>query len=75
MVKKLTRTGNSVALVLDKALLEQTGLDEDSEVEVSSDGRVIVVTPVRDKKRDARLRDAVGRAHREYGWVFKKLAE
>lgn len=38
MKKKLTRTGNSVALVLDRPLLEQLGMDEGSEVEVSSNG-------------------------------------
>ena len=27
MIKKLTRTGNSIALVLDKPLLEELGLD------------------------------------------------
>jgi antitoxin component of MazEF toxin-antitoxin module len=30
MIKKLTRAGNSVALVLDKPLLEQLGLEERS---------------------------------------------
>jgi hypothetical protein len=28
--KKLTRTGNSLALVLDRALLEQTGVNADT---------------------------------------------
>jgi antitoxin component of MazEF toxin-antitoxin module len=36
MIKKLTRTGNSIAAVLDKPLLEELGLDENSEVEIST---------------------------------------
>ena len=36
MVKKLTRTGNSVALVLDKELLEATGLHAGSTVDAGS---------------------------------------
>lgn len=36
MIKKLTRTGNSVALVLDRPLLAHLGLDENAEVELSS---------------------------------------
>lgn len=47
MIEKLTRTGNSVALVLDKPLLEELGLDDTSEVEISTNGDVLVVTPVR----------------------------
>ena len=45
MVKKLTRTGNSVALVLDKKILKATALDAASTAEVSTDGRVIIVSP------------------------------
>ena len=47
MIKKLTRTGNSIALVLDRPLLEELGLDENAEVEVSTNGQVIVITPKR----------------------------
>ncbi len=46
MIKNLTRTGNSVALVLDKQLLEAANLDPDDQVEVSTKGRVIVIAPV-----------------------------
>jgi antitoxin component of MazEF toxin-antitoxin module len=75
MQKKLTRTGNSLALVLEKPLLDQLGIGPETPLEVSTDGDVIVVTPVRDARRTAKLRHAVERAHERYGGVFKKLAE
>ena len=75
MIKKLTRSGNSLALVIDKPLLEALGLDADSSVEVSTDGEVIVIAPVRDRKRSARLAEVVAEAHERYGGVFKRLAE
>jgi antitoxin component of MazEF toxin-antitoxin module len=75
MKKKLTRTGNSVALVLDRPLLEQLGMDEGSEVEVSSNGDVIVVTPVRGKDREARLRDAADKINSRYAGLFRRLSE
>jgi antitoxin component of MazEF toxin-antitoxin module len=34
MVKKITRTGNGLALMLDKPLLEQLGIDEQTELEI-----------------------------------------
>ncbi|PYQ61540.1 MAG: AbrB family transcriptional regulator, partial [Acidobacteria bacterium] len=46
MVKKLTRTGNSLALVIDKPLLETLGIDENTELEISTNGDLLVVTPV-----------------------------
>ncbi len=75
MTKKLTRTGNSLALVLDRQLLEATGIDAATPLEVSTDGDVIVVTPVRSGKRTERLRRVMERAHQRYAGVFKRLAE
>lgn len=75
MVKKLTRSGNSLALVIDKPLLEALRIDAETELEVSTDGDVLVVTPVRDRKRAARLNGIVAEAHERYGGVFKRLAE
>lgn len=75
MIKKLTRSGNSLALVIDKALLDELGIDAETELEVSSDGEVIVITPVRDADRSAKLADVVAEAHERYGGVFRRLAE
>lgn len=75
MLKKLTRTGNSLALVLDKPLLDQVGIDADTPLEVSTDGQVIVISPVRDRRRTAKLKTIVAEAHAKYGGVFRRLAE
>jgi antitoxin component of MazEF toxin-antitoxin module len=75
MRKRLTRTGNSVALVLDRPLLEATGMDSATTVEVSTNGDVIVVTPVRPKKRAAKLDEALEAINARYAGVFKRLAE
>jgi antitoxin component of MazEF toxin-antitoxin module len=75
MIKKLTKTGNSLALVLDKPLLDQAKIDADTPLEVSTDGDVIVISPVRDRRRTSRLKRIVAEAHRQYGGVFKRLAD
>ena len=75
MIKKLTRTGNSIAVVLDKPLLEQLGLDENAEVEVSTNGQIIVITPKRNSARDRKFRKAVDKVNRKYAGLFKRLSE
>ena len=75
MRKKLTRTGNSLALVLDKPLLDQVGIDADTPLEVSTDGSIIVISPIRGKRRTAKLKAIVAEAHAKYGGVFRRLAE
>jgi antitoxin component of MazEF toxin-antitoxin module len=75
MLKTLTRTGNSLALVLDKPLLEATGIDASTELEISTDGDVIVISPVRSRKRTARLRSILKDLDREHAGAFRRLAE
>jgi len=75
MSKRLTRTGNSLALVLDKPMLQALRIDAKTKLDVSTDGEVIIVSPVRDRRRTARLKQIVAEAHRQYGEVFKRLAE
>lgn len=75
MIKKLTRTGNSVALVLDKPLLDQLGLDETSEVEVSTNGEILVITPVRDAARDEKFRKSAEKIAAKYAGVFRRLSQ
>lgn len=75
MRKRLTRSGNSLALVIDKPLLEALEIDANTELELSTDGDVLVISPVRDRKRSRRIEALVAEAHEQYGGVFRRLAE
>jgi len=75
MVKRLTRSGNSYALILDRPLLEALGIDPETELELSTDGDVLVVTPRRDPSRRRSVDDLVAEGHERYGGVFRRLAE
>lgn len=75
MSKRLTKTGNSLALVIDRPLLEATRIGPDTPLEVSTDGDVIVVSPVRDRERTEKLRRGMEKIHRRYAGVFRRLAE
>jgi antitoxin MazE len=75
MVKKLTRTGNSVALVLEKDLLAAAGIDPSAPVEVSTNGDAIIVTSVRGPRRKAKLKKIATEAHKRFGGAFRRLAE
>jgi antitoxin component of MazEF toxin-antitoxin module len=75
MVKKLTKSGNSLALVIDKPMLDALDLDAETPLEVSTDGEVIVIAPLRDRERNEKLKSVVREAHERYGGVFRRLAE
>jgi antitoxin component of MazEF toxin-antitoxin module len=75
MTKRLTRSGNSLALVIDRPLLEALDIDAETELELSTDGDVLVVTPVREGKRKRDVAELVAEGHEQYGGVFRRLAE
>ena len=74
MVKMLTKTGNSLALVLDKAILQLMNVDETTPVQIEFDGKRVIVSaaPPGDRKR---FEAAKARSHRRYNAAYKRLAE
>ncbi len=75
MIKKLTKHGNSLAIIIDRAVLDLLKIDADTPLEISTDGQVLVITPVRDKARRNKFRKALESANRKYGRALKRLAE
>jgi len=56
-------------------VLDLLKIDNDTPVEISTDGNVLIVAPVRDEARAAKFREALERTNRKYGRALKKLAE
>jgi antitoxin MazE len=63
----LTKHGNSLALVIDRAALDLLKIDVDTPLDISTDGQVLVITPVRDKAHRERFKKALESANRRYG--------
>ena len=75
MIKKLSKHGNSLALVIDRSILELLGIDEKTSLELSTDGQSLVIAPLRDKKRRKKFEDALASSNERYGKALKRLAE
>jgi len=75
MVKNLTKHGNSLALVIEKPVLDLLGADADTSFDITTDGEVLVLTPVRDEKRRKAFEAALEEGNRRYAKALKKLAE
>jgi antitoxin component of MazEF toxin-antitoxin module len=75
LTKKLSKHGNSLALVIDRSILELLGIDERTPLEISTDGRALVVTPAHDKRRQRRFEDALTACNQQYGTALRRLAE
>ena len=73
-IKKLTKLGNSQALVLDRSILAQMGLSDADEVQMTLHGQQLVVTPVRPRIPDEALQESLDRVLDEYDELFRRLA-
>ena len=75
MIKRLTKHGNSLALVIDKAILELLDIDADTPLKITTNGRELVIIPTRDDALDDDFEAALRRANDKYARMLKRLAE
>ena len=75
MTKKLIHHGNSAALVLDKAILDLLKVKMDTPLEITTDGRNIIISPQNVEGAESSLLEALQRINSKHGSVLKRLAE
>jgi antitoxin component of MazEF toxin-antitoxin module len=75
MIKTLTKHGNSYAMVIEKPILELLHTTPDTPFEIISDGRSLVLTPVRSSEESKKFEEAVAMVHKRFGKAMKRLAE
>jgi len=75
MVKKLTKHGNSLALVIDRPILDLLRIDSDTPLDISTDGKHLIVAPAKPSARRKKFDTAQEWAHNKYAKAFRKLAE
>lgn len=75
MQKMLIKHGNSLALVIDKPILDMLQISADTPLEVSTNGDQLLITPCRDKKRTKKLRDSLATINSKFADDLRRLAE
>lgn len=75
IAKKLTKVGNTQAVVLDKTLLSLVDADIESTFKISVDGKKIVLEAMTQKEVDRMALEASDKVRKVQKNVFKKLAK
>ena len=75
MIKKLVKHGNSSALIIDKPIIEMLHIDENTNLELSTDGVNIIISPVSGVSRTNMLRDSLQKINEKHSRTLKKLAK
>ncbi|MFN5076507.1 MAG: AbrB/MazE/SpoVT family DNA-binding domain-containing protein [Planctomyces sp.] len=75
MIKHLVKHGNSWAVIIDRPILDLLKLDPGSQVELTTDGTSIRISPVQGDDRDSKIRNARAKVNARHARAFRKLAE
>ena len=75
MTKHLTQHGNSAALIIDKAVMELLHINMSTPLELVTDGRNLIISPIRGAGRAQRFRSALEAVNRRHGKTLKALAQ
>jgi antitoxin MazE len=74
IIKKLTRQGNSAALVIDKQLLDLLDINQDTDLKITVNGRQLIVEPLTPEERAARFNEISKRDLKKNGELYRRLA-
>jgi antitoxin MazE len=75
MIKNLVKHGNSWAVVFDRPILDLLEIAPQSQIELTTDGKVIRIMPVGADDRKAKTRAARSKVNAKHKKVLMKLAE
>ena len=74
MIKHLTPHGNSAALIIDKAVMELLHITMKTPLELATDGKSLIISPLKNSKRISRFRSALETVNRKHAKTLKALA-
>lgn len=77
MSKKLTKHGNSLALIIDKPLLKLLNISEKTQLDLSIEDGALIVRPATKKGKRSKneIKQIAEEIMNEYADIFKKLAQ
>jgi antitoxin component of MazEF toxin-antitoxin module len=74
MLKKLTTIGNSLGIIIERPILELLGIDKDTPLDLTTDGEVLILRPMRAGHRQ-RVQAAAHRMMEVHDATLKRLAD
>jgi antitoxin component of MazEF toxin-antitoxin module len=75
MIKTLKKHGNSMALVIEKPMMEALGITEETPLQLTVNGNALVVTPANVGVGPERMKTVIKEIRKRYGPMLKRLAD
>ena len=74
MIKKLVKHGNSIAIILDKAVLELLKIDTNTKIELTTDGTNLIISPINEDDSSI-IKKSIDKINKQHEKTLRKLAE
>jgi len=75
MIKTLVQHGNSSALIIEKPIMELLNITPDTPLEIITDGKNLIISPVQDEDRMKRMDKSLEKVNAKHRDTLKKLAQ
>lgn len=75
MIKHLTTHGNSLALVIEKGILELLGISRKTSLKITTDGSNLIISPLKDSRREKKFREALEFVNKHHSKTLQALAK
>jgi antitoxin component of MazEF toxin-antitoxin module len=75
MVKRLIQHGNSVALIIDKPIMEMLNITSETTFQLSTDGKNLILSPQIISGQERNIMASLEKVNKKYGSVLKRLGE
>ena len=74
MIKKLTKHGNSYALIIDRGVMDLLQINEKTALYVTTDGKNLIVSPATSEKRSEKFAAALQEVNQKHSRALKRLS-
>jgi len=75
MIKKLIKHGNSSALIIDKPILELLKINEETPLEINTDGKNLIISPTIDEHAEKLVNKSLNKINKKFAKTLSKLAK
>ena len=75
MIKKMVQHGNSAPIIIDKHIMELLNFDIDTPLEISTDGKNLIISPINNPGRMKKLKAFLAKINKNHGKTLEKLAK
>jgi antitoxin component of MazEF toxin-antitoxin module len=77
MKKKLTKHGNSAALIIEKPILDLLHINMDTTLDIQTDGKSLIISPTSDDnyEKNGKIKAAIEKVNKNHSETLKKLAK